>query len=78
MCVVGNLDAMMDVNNGGGEIIRKITNQIIWWSGIHVVFNASENSKTERGGLNFVDDLLSDFIGVLSNNMKLNISENVK
>jgi len=42
------------------------------------MFNASENSKTERGGLNFVDDLLSDFIGVLSNNMKLNISENVK
>jgi len=24
-------------------------------SGIHVVFNAPENSKTERGGLNFVD-----------------------
>ena len=24
-------------------------------SGIHVVFNAPENSKTERGGLNIVD-----------------------
>jgi len=24
-------------------------------SGIHVVFNAPENSKTERRGLNFVD-----------------------
>jgi len=24
-------------------------------SGIYVVFNAPENSKTERGGLNFVD-----------------------
>ena len=23
--------------------------------GIYVVFNAPENSKTERGGLNFVD-----------------------
>ena len=26
-----------------------------WESGIHVVCNAPENSKTERGGLNFVD-----------------------
>ena len=26
-----------------------------WQNGIHVVFNAPENSKTERGGLNFVD-----------------------
>ena len=25
------------------------------WSGFHVVFNAPENSKTERGGLNFGD-----------------------
>ena len=26
-----------------------------WQSGIHVVFNASENCKTDSGGLNFVD-----------------------
>ena len=29
--------------------------QTVRESGIHVVFNALENSKTERGGLNFVD-----------------------
>ena len=29
MCVAGSLDAMMDVNNGGGEIIREKPNQTI-------------------------------------------------
>ena len=30
-------------------------NEKIRRSGFHVVFKAPENSKTERGGLNFVD-----------------------
>ena len=48
------LDEKNKKNNSKNKSALKY-NEKIRRSGFHVVFKAPENSKTERGGLNFLD-----------------------